>query len=475
MPRFPLRSFLPLSISRQFLLACSAILLIGMLVGGLWLGRQIEATAVNRAAAIAAVYAESILAVQLGHWSGDDLLDSDAHAALDRLFVEGPLKRKVVRFKLWDGDGRIVYSSDHAQQGRRFPVQSALAAAFEGEVQARISRLEQADNFPERSHWLTLLEVYVPVRTGADQPVTAVAEFYHTTEGLFGDIRIAQQRSWILVVIATLAAYLALRGLARRADDTILDQQHDLQRQLVQLRAALDDNERMRTQLGEAGARTTALSEELLHRVAADLHDGPAQKIAFALMRFDEPVTGPEPMGDARSVQGVLRSSLEDLRNIAAGLGLPGIGALSLGQTIQRAVRDVERQSRCTVDSQFVNLPDAAPLALKITVYRMVQESLNNCVRHAPGSAMWVHAGVYGVEPDTAVLIEISDDGPGFDPAPMEGNGRLGLAFLQERVRLLGGAFEIDTSPGRGAVVRARLPLIFADIVHDHTHSNPAG
>lgn len=475
MPRLPLQSFARLSVSRQFLLVSSAILLIGMVAGGSWLGRQIETTAVNRAAAIAAVYAESILAVQLGQWSGREILGSDTHAALDRLFIDGPLKRKVVRFKLWDGGGRIVYSSDHAQQGSRFPLQPALAAAFGGEVQARISRLEQADNSPERSQWPTLLEVYVPVRTAADQPVIAVAEFYHSTEGLFGDIRSAQQRSWVLVVIATLAAYLALRGLARRADDTILDQQHDLQSQLMQLRAALGDNERMRTQLGEAGARTTALNEELLHRVAADLHDGPAQKIAFALMRFDEPAAGPDSTVDSRSIQGVLRSALEDLRNIAAGLGLPGIGGLSPGDTIRRAVRDVERQSGCTIDAHLDGLPEEAPLALKITLYRVVQESLNNGVRHAPGSVLRVRACMDGQGATTAVMIEIADDGPGFDPDPIEGSSRLGLPFLQERVRLLGGVFELDTAPGRGTTVRARLPLLSADPVHDQTRSNPAG
>jgi signal transduction histidine kinase len=456
--------FSRLSFSRQFMLAIAVVLVLGMATIGTWMGRQIESSAVNRASAIAAIYVESILAAQLRDWSGVGGVDDNTHAVLDRIFIDGPLRRKVLRFKLWDGNGHIVYSSDHAQLGLRFPVEGPLAAAFAGSVQARVSNLDEADNLPEHEHWPQLLEVYVPVRIGAQGEKVAVAEFYHSMENLGRDIHTAQQHSWLLVSVATIAIYLLLLNLVRRANDTILDQQRDLREQLRQLRALLDENDIMRKRLCEAGACTTALNEEFLHRVAADLHDGPAQAIAFALMRFDEVAQAYTAHGlpqggtaqDLKAVHGALQSSLRDVRNIASGLAIPGIAELSLADTARRAVRDFERLSGLTIRMEVDETLQEAALAIKITVYRLLQESLTNSWRHAPGGEPRVLVRLASGQ----IEVEISDHGIGFDPQAAARLGRLGLAFMRERVRLLGGIFEIDSTQGRGTHICARIPLL---------------
>lgn len=465
-----MRPFQHVNFSQQFMLVIAAVLVVGMVIIGAWMGREIENNSVNRAAAIAAVYVESILAAQLHSRPTIDVLDSETRAVLDRLFVEGPLRRKVVRFKLWDRDGKIIYSSDHAQIGHRFAVEGRLAAAFGDVLQARISNLDDADNQSERGHWPRLLEVYVPVRTTAQGEIIAVAEFYHSTENLDRDIHTAQRRSWMLVAVATIAIYLLLLGLVRRANNTILDQRRDLRRQLHQLGTALEENERMRQRLREAGASTTTLNEQFLHRVAADLHDGPAQEMAFALMRFDELAEACRgcalPQGDAvqhlGTIHGALRSSLRDVRNIASGLAMPGIAELSLAETARRAVRDFERMSGQTVHAEVDEALDKAPLAIKITMYRLLQESLTNSWRHAPGSAPQVRVQ----QTDGRVLVEITDHGAGFDPRAADLSGRLGLVFMRERVRLLGGIFEVHSAPGSGTRVRARLPLSTEEMIH---------
>jgi len=456
-------NFTPLSFSRQFMLAIVAVLLVGMTIIGSWIGRQIESSAINRAASIAAVYVESILATQLHGYASGGELSTATHAALDRVFVDGPLRRKVVRFKLWDTGGRIIYSSDRTQLGQSYPVEGELAAALAGELQASISKLDDPDNLPERERWPQLLEVYVPIRTGTPPRVSAVAEFYHSTENLDRDIRTAQQRSWLLVAAATAGLYLLLRRMVHRASDTIVDQQRDLRRQLQQLRSALDDNERMRERLREAGARTTALNEQFLHRVAADLHDGPAQDIAFALLRFDTladscsciAAAGCDSSLDVRNTRNALHSALAELRTIAAGLSIPGIADLSLAETVRRAVRDFERKSGKTVRLDVDDALGEAPLAAKITTYRLLQESLNNAWLHARGAEQKVC-----VRRDREMaLIEVSDQGSGFDPQATAASGRLGLAFMRERVGLLGGSFALDSAPGQGTRIVAQLPL----------------
>lgn len=459
-----------LSLSRQFLVGSAILLALGATIIGLWISHEIERNTVNRAAAIAAVYVESILAEQLGDASPERMASGAVHAALDRIFNAGPLRSNVVRFKLWDANGIIRYSSDHDQIGRRYPLDASLAAAFAGTVQARMSDLDEAEHADERNQWDRLLEVHVPVRAAPQERVVAVAEFYHATENIERDILSAQQRSGALVAAATLAIFCLLFLQVRRANDTIRRQRNDLRVRLRQLQTAFAENERMRARLEEAGAATTALNEQLLHRIAADLHDAPAQTLAFALMRLEELTTecgcctrqsGGLPPPDLQAVVAALRSSLEDLRNIAAGLGIPGLAELTLADTVRRALRDAERQSSSAVTAHIDTSLPVAPLALKITVYRLLQESLNNCRKHAPDARIDVRVAYA----DAMLYIEVADDGPGFDP--QAATGRLGLAFMQERVRLLGGQCSVMAAPGRGTRIAARLPLAPREPRHD--------
>ncbi|MBI5890280.1 MAG: sensor histidine kinase [Nitrosomonadales bacterium] len=463
------QALLQMSFSRQFLLAIISVLAAGMLVIGSWIGHLIETNAVNRTAAISAVYLESIFSAQLQDWPCGGAVGNRAHTELDRIFVTGPLHREVLRFKLWDAEGRIDYSSDNAQIGLRFPVTGLLAAAFSGKVQARLSQLDETDNPPEQARWSELLEIYVPIRSGADSTV-AVAEFYLSVDALKREIHAAQLRSWALVAFSTFAIYLLLFGMVRRASNTIREQRQDLHHQLRQLTALLDENDRMREQLREAGVSTTTLNEEFLIRIAADLHDGPAQTIAFALMRFDEFAANcrgcaSSPSNTAQelhSIHSALQSSLKDVRKISSGLAVPGMAELTLAEAARRAVRDFEHLSGIAVQSEIDDALGKAPLAVKITVYRLLQESLTNCSRHAPKGAPSVHVQ----KTDGEVLVAIADHGAGFDPQSTAVAGRLGLAFMRERVRLLGGIFEIDSAPGRGTVIRARLPLSTDEIIH---------
>lgn len=461
--------FSRLSFASQFRIASLAILIAGAVVIGAWLTWQLKHGAVKRTAAIAAVYVESVIASQIKGPIVAGVLDQEAHEALDRIFIDGPMKRKVVRVKIWGRDGSVVYSSEDAQVGDLFPITGELAAAFGGSVQARISELDQADNEAERRRWPQLLEVYVPLRADPQGPVVAVAEFYHSMENLGHEIRQSQIIGVLVVAAGTLAMYLLLLGLVRRASNTIRSQQNDLRRQVDELRGAVEEIERMRERLSTAGARTTALNEQFLHRVAADLHDGPAQDTALALMRFDSLAKGcsrcsdkGEICADLKTVNNALRSSLGEIRAIAQEIRMPQLEHLSIGATAERAISDFERRADKKISATIGGESLHGALALKITLYRLIQEALANGWRHAEGSAQHVRVDAA----DDTVTVEIGDDGAGFDVQAATDSGRMGLSFMRERVSLLGGEFAIESSPASGTLVRASFNISAAMSTH---------
>jgi signal transduction histidine kinase len=165
-------------------------------------------------------------------------------------------------------------------------------------------------------------------------------------------------------------------------------------------------------------------------------------------------------VADLETVEIALNSALTELRTIARDLRLPEIQELSPADTARRVIRDFERLTGKTVDAEFVDLPAAAPLPVKIAVYRVLQEALANSYRHAEGSRQTVRI----IAESDQICLEIIDDGSGFVTHQTARHDALGLAGMRERVEMLGGDFELQSEPTRGTRVRACLPLTIPEV-----------
>lgn len=454
------------SLVRLLLAGGAVILLAGMLVVGTWVEREIESGVTGRAALVTSLYVDSLVSAHLQSLAGNGELREADRAALERLLAGTPLGQHIVAFKVWAPDGRILYSTNPALTGRRFPVGKALAAALAGHVYSRIADLAEPENELERQHWSRLIETYAPVRAADSGTIIAVSEFYQTTDELAQQVRAARLRSWLMVGASTLVMFLLLAWLVRRASNTISAQQGELSEKVTQLTNLLAQNEQLHERVRRAAARTTALNERFLHRIAADLHDGPGQGLALGLMRMEaladvcstclSAISRERTVGEEfRTLHGALQAALEDLRAISAGLHLPEVERLSLAETARRAVRDYERKAGLAVALSVGEVPQEAPLPVKITLFRLLQESLANGFRHGGAAEQRValHAR------DAQLLVEVADGGAGFDPRAVVAAGHLGLAGMRERVEILGGTFNVDSAPGRGTVIRAALPM----------------
>jgi len=461
------------SLVRLLLAQGGVILLAGMLIIGTWISMELERGHIDHVGSLTSLYMGSFVSPHVQSLAGNGKLRDADRIALDGLLAGTPLGRQVVAFKLWASDGTVLYSTNPALVGRKFDVRPELASAFAGKVHSEIADLSDPDNEFERERWSRLIETYAPLRARNTGTIVAVSEFYQMTDNVEQEVHAARLHSWLMVSSATLVIFLLLAALVKRASNTIVAQQTELREKVTQLTELLAQNEQLHERVRRAAARTTALNERFLHRIAADLHDGPGQGLALALMRMESlsdvcsacaaSVGKNLSVGDEfRTLNSALQFALDELRAIAGGLHLPEIEQLSLAETARRAVRDYERKTGLMVPLSVDDVPDAALLPVKITLFRMLQESLANGYRHSDASDQRVEL----TRSDGQLLVEVTDSGKGFDPQAVVADGHLGLAVMRERIEILGGTFSVQSAPGKGTVVRAALPL--APLAEDH-------
>jgi signal transduction histidine kinase len=175
----------------------------------------------------------------------------------------------------------------------------------------------------------------------------------------------------------------------------------------------------------------------------------------------------PEVRARLDSIRGVAEKGMHEIRNMALLLRPSMLDDFGLLPALEWQAREIAKRTglRVQVSSELPGeLPDELPEEHKTCVYRVVQEALNNCARHAQASAVQVYVRHQAGQ----ILVTVQDDGSGFDPQRVRG---LGLLGMEERVRHLGGTFHIDSRPGRGTLLRATLPLaaIPETIQREHT------
>ena len=473
--------FSGLSLARRYLLLSLVFVVIGGGVVAFALGQLIETSAINRTTSVTALYVESFVAPELQTLATSSDLTADQRASLQGLLTDSPLGQAVVSFRVWSTDGRVLYSPYSELIGQSFDMSGERGDAARGAVIGDISDLSDPENVYERQHWSHLIELYLPVRASGSDRVIAVAEFYQLPDELEAEVNRDRLIAWGLVAGATVLAYLALVRVVRQGSETILRQQDELRRRVDDLSLLLDQNARLSGRIRHAAARSTALTELERRRIGSDLHDGPSQSLAFAMLRLDAvesrlDATGGAGDTDLTAVRAALDDALTDMRTIAAGLRTPELEGAAPAEIVSRAVAEHERRAGIRVAVDVAGIPSDAPLASKIALYRILSEALSNAARHGGGAAVTVRA----TESEGALIVEVADDGPGFDPGSDPGEGHLGLAGMRERTELLGGRFELESSsrrrdagPGVPAARRAgdgrsMSPPIRLLIVDDH-------
>ena len=455
-----------ISLTQQFMLVSLVILILSTIGLGWWVSRTVEMGVTNRIAAEKALFVNSFIHPALEDFITGKPLNQKDIDALNRLVENSRLGDNVVAFKIWDLHGKLIYSTNPVQIGQTYPLNENLARAMEGNVVSSISNLADDENVQERGRWHQLLETYSPVTRSSSSEIIAVVEFYQTIDDLKAEIMRAQQSSWLVMGAATLLVFSILSIFVQRASNTIDRQRRKLTEQVTRLTELLAQNAELHERVRRATSRSAELNERILRRIGAELHDGPAQDLGYALLRLDGMKAEVENSPSATSqeqaqanklneIESSLQHAMKEIRAISSGMGLPELKPLSLAETVQRVVSAHQRRTGTTVEYSFEGTHEKGSLSTKIIVYRLVQEALNNSFRHAggQGQAVWVTCS------DREMCVEVSDRGPGFDVhQKIDQDVHLGLSGIQDRVNSLGGEVSIESTPGKGTLISSADP-----------------
>jgi signal transduction histidine kinase len=204
--------------------------------------------------------------------------------------------------------------------------------------------------------------------------------------------------------------------------------------------------------------RLSESDKRFLRGLRADLHDGPLQLLALALMRLDQVRDAPasERPNQIALIRHLLTEAMQDIRHISAGLGPPEIDKASLKEALQMAAQSHQRRTGTNVRCEFSGPDRHVAVPLRVCIYRFVQEALNNAYRHAGGRGQAIIAWCDGSD----VEVSVVDEGPGLVANMGASGSGKGLSGLYERIESLGGAFEVYSIPGKGTRLTARFEIL---------------
>ena len=370
----------------------------------------------------------------------DGLLTGDAGASAQVAaavfdFVLSDPESPVVRVKIWDPNGTIVYSDETRLIGETYTLGTEEREALRRQgVSAELSDLDKPENRFDRSFG-QLLEVYTPIQTPGGTPL--LFETYQRQSS------VANSEGEIIarfapVLIVALLAFGALEiplawALARRVQSAQRDRERFLQR-------ALD---------------ASAVERR---RIARDLHDGPVQELTGLAMGLAASAerAGDDPSRLAlRDAAAAARSSIRTLRSATVGIDPPSLRRAGLGPALSDLTARLQHEGvevAIDVEPGTGFGPEADEL-----LYRACREALRNVETHAGAARVDVRVR----REDGRAVLEVADDGRGIAEAEIErarAEGHLGLKMMDELAREGGGAMSVTSRPGGGTVVRIEVP-----------------
>lgn len=199
--------------------------------------------------------------------------------------------------------------------------------------------------------------------------------------------------------------------------------------------------------------------EEERKRVAREIHDGPAQSMANLVFRveltqqlIDKDVE--EARDELESLKEIVRGSVKDVRKIIYDLRPMSLDDLGLVPTLKRYIDRFEEETDIIVDLNIIGNQRRLPPSHEITIFRLIQEALNNIHKHAEATQSTIRFEFTTKH----VNLLIVDNGKGFNQDEVD-QDKFGLINMRERCELIGGKINIQSQENKGTRIHIKIPL----------------
>lgn len=217
---------------------------------------------------------------------------------------------------------------------------------------------------------------------------------------------------------------------------------------------------RERAQQREFSRQLIEKQESERKRIAAELHDGLGQQLLVIKNRLLISMQSPPPENATQSlsqISEVVGSAIEEVRSISHNLRPHQLDQLGLTKTLRAVVRQLRESSQLIVTAHLDDIDGILAGQEEISLFRIVQEALNNVAKHAGASEVRVTSR----REESSLLVEVADNGRGFDIRHGSSQERFGTSFglsgMAERARMFGWEYSIESMEGRGTTVRVRV------------------
>lgn len=360
--------------------------------------------------------------------AGDPAALAELDGEVDPMIEDG----HILRVKIWDFDGTILYSDVDELVGQQFDLPAELLLQLQGD--APVSVMEDqtdAENIFETGR-NELVEVYVRATAGNGNDY--IFELYYPPDEIN---RMQDEMLGILPVILVALAVLQLLQLipairmARR-----MQEDGEVRRRLLQQSIVASEHERQRL--------ARALHDDVIQDLAG---------LAYGLESREQQQVAADRNFNTLA-KDIVQGSIRSLRRITVALYPPDLSAVGLPAALDGLGHLVRKRG---VQWQLdIDIPEPAGIPQAALLYRVAREAVTNAVKHADARLIRVSLKDWG----DAVLLEIVDDGTGFSPANARRDGHLGLRILRDTVRDADGTLHIESAPDAGTRIAMTLPRV---------------
>jgi PAS domain S-box-containing protein len=221
----------------------------------------------------------------------------------------------------------------------------------------------------------------------------------------------------------------------------------------------ITDLKQAEEQLRVLARKLLSAQEEERSRLARELHDDITQRLGLLAIDLGKlertPLLDEESRSQAASLKEDAIRLSEDVQHLSRRLHPAILADLGLVAALRAECTGLAKRLDKPVSFAAEDPPSQLSSEARVALYRIAQECFHNIARHSGATEVNVELSVW----DNRVRLVIEDDGRGFAPAEARGSGGLGLASMEERARLAGGALQVESAPGRGAKIKVEIPV----------------